>query len=127
MDDLEILKEAEECGIMVAEMLSNVHLPTKIIEQCKEGKLPQDIWSAKRDLDYASRGLTRIVIKIDEWKDELNILEHGELLFKRHMLSLIEAIREMRTSVHEAQNFIRDKTRKPLRDDRPDYLKRDGE
>jgi len=127
MNDAEILGEAMYLAESVAEELASIHLPTRIIEQCKEGKLPQDIWQAKHDLEYASSSLTRLVIKIDKWKDGLRGVKRADILYERHILSLIEAIREIRTDIDMTRRFIRDKTRTPLRDTRPDYLRRDGE
>jgi len=127
MDDEEILEEAKLTAEIVAEKLANIHLPSKEIDLCKEGVLPDDTWTVMQDLRYASNRMSNIIIEIDEWKDVLSNVEHGELFFKRHMLALITAVRSLQTEVNEARRFIRDKTRVPLKIDKPWYLVREGE
>ena len=129
MDDEEILAEAMYFAEGVAEILEGIHLPTKEIELCKSGIVPPDTWRLRNQLITVNRQLTAIVVKIDEWKETFPYaqVERGELLFKRHMESLITAIREIRSDVNEARNFLRSRERTPLIDDRPDYVKRNNE
>lgn len=122
MNTEEILEEAKLAAEMIAEELSQLNLPLEAIKICKSGNIPSQYkFTIKNELDYTSRKIAKLIIKVNGWKDTLDSVEHGELFFKRHMVNLMKALRSIRKDVDEARTAIRDSERRILKI--PEWMK----
>ena len=125
MDDNEILAEALAMAEMIAKDLEKIYIPETELKCLLETKqLPENHWMLRSQLNDAIVKIRKIMLEVDEQKKALNFCEHGDVFYERHMVSLYEAMKELQQRLQDGVRIFRDQTRKPLRDDRPEWVKK---